>query len=174
MLGMPSGSTVRAAALGVLVLALLAAVVVLVARARASGTLPTSAATARTFVPDSTPAPTATPTDAPTPAPTAAQGGGGSRPSPTGQTILSFGVPQTIQCDHANQTTPSVHLTWRTANATGVSISIDGPGKFADYPAGGSADLPFACSVAQHTYLITTQGTGAPATRTVVVKRVTA
>ena len=78
----------------------------------------------------------------------------------------------TVKCDAADQTTPSVHLTWTTAKATGVSISIDGPGKFADYPASGSTDLPFACSVAQHTYLLTTQGTGTPATRTVVVKRV--
>src|SRR5215467_12323583 len=151
MHGMPSGSTVRILALAVLVLAVLV-VVIVVLRAMAGGTLPTSAATARPSVPASTPAPTATPTDAPpTAAPTQAQGGGGRPTTPTGQTILSFGVPQTVQCDQANQTTPSVHITWRTANASGVTISIDGPGKFADYPASGSADLPFACGEAQHT-----------------------
>jgi hypothetical protein len=143
------------AVLGVLVVALLVVIAFLIGRGSQSGAEPLSAATAVTRA---TQAPT--PTAAP---PTAA---------PTGQTIVTFVVPATIKCDAADQTTPLVHLSWTTARATGVSISIDGPGKFADYPASGSADLPFACSVAQHTYLLTTQGAGTPATRTVVVKRV--
>ena len=44
---------------------------------------------------------------------------------------------------------------------------------FPDPAGNGSADVPFACSVAQHTYLLTTHGTGTAATRTVVVKRTT-
>jgi hypothetical protein len=162
--------TVIAAAVAV-VLALLAGGYLLLRAARPS-TAPVSAATtvAQTPIPASTQAatptaaaPTAPPaTSRPTAAPTAA---------PTGQTILSYNVPQTVKCDAADVTTPMVHLTWTTVNATGVFISIDGPGKYADYAASGSADVPFACSVSQHTYEITTEGTGTPVTRTVVVKR---
>jgi len=152
------------AVLGVLLVALLVVIAFLIGRSSLGGGAPTSAATA---LPQTETATTAPPTATPTTTSATAV----PTPAPTGQTILTFVVPQTITCDAAHQTTPSVHLTWTTARATGVSISIDGPGKFADYPASGSADLPFACSVAQHTYLLTTQGTGTPATRTVVVKR---
>jgi hypothetical protein len=156
------------AVLGVLVVALVVVIAFLIGRGSQSGQPPVSAATAVTQATQA-PTPTAAP---PTAAPTAVSATPTPVPAPTGQTILTFVVPQTIKCDAADQTTPSVHLTWTTAKATGVSISIDGPGKFGDYPASGSADLPFACSVAQHTYLLSTQGTGTPATRTVVVKRV--
>src|SRR5215831_18770698 len=163
---MPPGRAAQIAVLGVALLVLVVAVLVLLGRTR--GGAPTSAATAvtqTTQAPTPTGAPpTAAPTARPTAAPTATPA-----PTPSGQTILSFVVPQTVKCDAVNQTTPLVHLTWTTALATGVSISIDGPGKYADYPANGSADVPFACSVAQHTYLLTTQGSGTPATRTVVV-----
>jgi hypothetical protein len=156
------------AVLGVLLVALVVVIAFLIVRGSQGGAQPLSAATAVT---QATQAPTAT-TAPPTATPTAVSATPTPAPAPTGQTILTFVVPATIKCDAADQTTPPVHLTWTTARATGVSISIDGPGKFADYPASGSADLPFACSVAQHTYLLTTQGTGTPATRTVVVKRV--
>jgi len=153
------------AVLGVLVVALLIVLAFLILHGSQSAGTPLSAATAATNATTPTPAP-------PTATPTAVTATATPVPAPTGQTILTFVVPQTIRCDPADQTTPLVHLTWTTVRTTGVSISIDGPGKFADYPASGSADLPFACSVAQHTYLLTTHGTGTPATRTVVVKRV--
>jgi hypothetical protein len=159
------------AVLGVLLVALLVVIAFLVGRGSQGSGAPLSAATAGAQATQAPQSPTPTGA-APTAAPTAVGATATPVPAPTGQTILTFVVPQTIKCDAADQTTPSVHLTWTTAKATGVSISIDGPGKFADYPASGSADLPFACSVAQHTYLLTTQGTGTPATRTVVVKRV--
>jgi len=155
------------AVLGVLVLALVVVVAFLVVRGSQGSGQPLSAATAVTQPTSSAPSPT--PTAAP---PTAVNATASPVPAPTGQTILTFVVPQTVKCDAANQTTPSVHLTWTTAKATGVTISIDGPGKFADYPANGSADLPFACPRAQHTYLLTTRGVGTPDTRTVVVRRV--
>jgi len=152
------------AVLGVLLVALLVVVALLVGRASTGGAAPTSAATSpgqASPTPVATPAVTSTPTATPTSGP----------PAPTGQTILTFGIPQTVKCEAPNQGTPLIHLSWTTANATGVTISIDGAGKYADYPATGSADVPFACGAAQHTYLITTHGTGSPATRTVVVRR---
>jgi hypothetical protein len=166
---MRPGRPVLIAALAALFLALLV-VAFLLGRAGRGGA-PTSAATAvaqATLAPTqvATAPPTATAATA-TPGPTATPA-----PAPTGQAILSFGVPQTVRCDASGQPA-TVHLTWTTADATGVSISIDGPGKFADYPPSGSADLPFACSEAQHTYLLTTHGSGTAATRTVVVKRAT-
>lgn len=155
--------------LGVLLLALLVVVAFLVARGSLGGGQPLSAATAAPETTTQAPTPTAAP---PSATPTTVSATATPVPAPTGQTILTFVVPQTVKCDAADQTTPSIHLSWTTAKATGVSISIDGPGKFADYPANGSTDLPFACSVSQHTYLLTTHGTGTPAMRTVVVRRV--
>jgi hypothetical protein len=170
MHAMPPRRAALTAVLGVLLVALLIVIAFLIGRGSQGAGTPTSAATAVTQATQSAQAPTST-AAAPTATPTAVSATATPAPAPTGQTIQSFVVPQTVKCDAANQTTPSVHLTWTTVDTTGVSISIDGPGKFADYPASGSADVPFACSVAQHTYLLTTHGTGTPATRTVVVKR---
>jgi hypothetical protein len=139
----------------------------LLGRRGAGGQPPISSATQQAAV---TQAPqTAPPT---TPRPTS-QGGQATPTAPTGQTIVAFNVPTTYNCSASPRPAGGdlVHLSWTTANATAVSISIDGPGKFADYPANGSADVPFACSVAQHTYLLTTQGSGVVATRTVVIRR---
>jgi hypothetical protein len=163
---MPPARTALVAALGVLLLvALLVAALVVTRGSR--GIDPTSAATAG-------PQATLAPTRAPTPA--AAQTGATARPptpaaTPSGQTILTFTVPATFKCDAAGQANQYVHLAWTTAHATGVSISIDGPGRYADYAASGSADVPFACGEPQHTYLLTTHGSGQPATRTIVIKR---
>jgi hypothetical protein len=164
---MRPGRPILIVALGVALLVLLAGALLVLGRARRDAAPPTSAATA---VAQATPAPDQVATAPPTAAPATATPTATPAPAPTGQTILSFGVPQTVKCDASGQPT-SLHLTWTTAAATGVSISIDGPGKFADYPASGSADLPFGCSEVQHTYLLTTHGSGPPATRTVVVKR---
>jgi hypothetical protein len=158
------------AALGVLLVALLA-VAYLLGRGGRPSAPPVSAATA---VAQATPTAeqAATPTAAaPTAPPATSRPTATPTPAPTGQTILSFDVPQTVKCDAAHPTTPNVHLSWTTVNATGVAISIDGSGKYADYAANSSADVPFACSELQHTYEITTEGTGTPTTRTVVVKR---
>jgi hypothetical protein len=152
------------AVLGVLLLALLVVILFLIGHG-AQGGQPLSAATALSQTKDAT-------TPSPTPTPTAVGATATPVPAPAGQTILTFVVPPAIKCDAADQTTPSVHVTWTTERTTGVSISIDGPGKYGDYAANGSVDVPFACHVAQHTYQLTTRGTGTPATRTAVVKRV--
>jgi hypothetical protein len=51
----------------------------------------------------------------------------------------------------------TVHLTWTTTNISGVRLSIDPPTAagaynygYGDYPANGSADLPFACDPPNH------------------------
>jgi cytoskeletal protein RodZ len=167
-------------AAAVVLLALVGAVVLL---ARITGNLaPASAARAQPQAAEAAATPAAASTSAPTPTSVAATPTPAARataaptPTPTaqapqGQTIVSFGAPSTFRCDPNATPGTRVHLTWTTTSTTGVTISIDGPGKFADYPASGSADLPFACSEPQHTYLITTQGSGPAATRTVVVKR---
>jgi hypothetical protein len=56
--------------------------------------------------------------------------------------------------------------------ATGVTISIDGPGIYDRYnDTTGSALVPFACNGDSHTYLLTTVGgVGAPDTAELVVR----
>jgi len=160
--------------LGALIAALLLGIVLVIGRCD-FGQTPISSATAR---PEAAELPAQTPVQtvaATAPAAPAVPGGAAAptqRPAPpTGQTIVSFTVPATVKCA-SNGTPATVHLAWSTANTTGVTISIDGPGKYDDYAATGSADVPFACSETQHTYLITTRGTGSPATKTVIVRRV--
>lgn len=51
-----------------------------------------------------------------------------------------------------------------------MTISIDGPGVYSEYPADGEASLPFNCSTA-HTYLLTAHASnGRTATRTVTLE----
>ncbi|GAA3600401.1 hypothetical protein GCM10022235_85420 [Kribbella ginsengisoli] len=59
-----------------------------------------------------------------------------------------------------------VVLEWRVIGTDSVTISIDGPGRFASYPAKHRESLPFSCgatasgSVQRHTYLLTATGHG--------------
>ena len=46
-------------------------------------------------------------------------------------------------------------LTWTTQNATGVTLAIDGPGKYADYGPNGNVTLPAHCDGSSHTYTLT-------------------
>ena len=107
-------------------------------------------------VPTPTPAPTPRVTPKPTPKPT---------PTPnTNPTIVSFTVPKTEDCTGGSAGT--IHISWKVANATGVTLSIDGPGIFDSYPGtSGATDLPFGCSHQQltHTYTVTTTGGSGPA-----------
>ena len=111
-----------------------------------------------TTVPTNPPAPTPTPSPAPTPTP---------RPTPTPNTdpaIASFTVPGTEDC--TDDTAGTITISWSVARATGVTVSIDGPGIFDAYPtASGSTELPFACGQGQlsHTYTLTTTGGTGPA-----------
>ncbi|HXG25874.1 MAG TPA: hypothetical protein VNL94_03360 [Candidatus Binatia bacterium] len=143
-------------------------------------TEPSATLTAETSVPSaeatpapSTDAPTQPPTAAPTatPAPTPAKT---PKPTPTvnaNPTIVSFEAPQQEDC--TNATAGSVHLKWTIRNATGVTISIDGPGIFMEYPGlTNEVDLPYGCDFVnlQHTYTLRTVGGTDPAasiTRTI-------
>lgn len=114
--------------------------------------------------PTSTPSPTPTPTLPATPTPV---------PTPKPANIKSFSASETtVDCNVLPEPF-QVHLEWSIARATGVTISIDGPGIYDSYPgATGSADVPFACGDAKHTYtLTTTGGDGAAASQTITVKR---
>ena len=92
---------------------------------------------------------------APTPA------GGGSSTTADAPVIDSFTTPDDIDCHNGNLQTFTA--AWTTTGASGVSISIDGPGVYAEYPADGEADLPFNCS-SPHTFVLTAHG--ADGTRT--------
>lgn len=128
---------------------------------------PTAAATA---------VPTAEPTEGPV-ATTAATPEetlpGTPGPSASGDPIVdSLKGPRSASCTADNGTgTPGyVHLTWTASNTTGVRLSIDPPTPntaydygYDDYPATGSADLPFTCDPpssdsggAYHEYVATT------------------
>src|SRR3990170_934287 len=105
-----------------------------------------------------TPAPTVPPTSQPTQAPTLA-------PPPTPTTIPSpegtgdpfvdtLTGPGRASCTGTNGTgTPGyIHLSWTASNTTGIRLSIDPPAPndaydygYDDYPADGSADVPFTC-----------------------------
>lgn len=142
---------------------------------QAAGSAAPSATLAALVSPDATaeltappvtdPPPTAAPTGAPptaTPAPTAN----------TNPAIVSFEVPKQEDC--TNSTAGSVTVKWTIKRATGVSISIDGPGIYDSY-AGltGEVVLPYGCdqTVLQHTYTLTTiGGTGPAASVTKTIK----
>jgi hypothetical protein len=146
-----------------------------------SGSLPTTFAGSGSASPVesaiaslSAPQPTARPTPVTTPAPLPTRT---PRPTPTpntGPRIETFSVPNTEDC--TTDTAGSIRLSWTIANATGATLSIDGPGIFDSYPGTSQTiDVPFGCSHQQlsHTYtLTTTGGSGAPAgiTKTVIAK----
>ena len=100
---------------------------------------------------------TALPTAAPTAAPTKTP-----KPTPTPNTdavIVTWDVPRQEDC--TGTTAGQIHVSWTVKRATGVSISIDGPGIYDTY-AGltGEVDLPYGCdfTVLQHTYTLRTIG----------------
>jgi hypothetical protein len=86
--------------------------------------------------------------------------------------IIEFVTPKQEDC--TNDSAGEISASWRIARATGVTISIDGPGVFLSYPGPEMSDvlLPYGCgsSALKHTYTITTVGGTGPAatiTRTV-------
>jgi hypothetical protein len=112
-------------------------------------------------------APTPRPTPKPTPRPT---------PRPTSNTNPAFkalSIPKTEDC--TGDSAGTIHISWTVANATGVTLAIDGPGLFDTYPGrSGAVDVPFACSHQEvsHTYAVTTTGGSGPAAR--ITRTVTA
>jgi len=64
-----------------------------------------------------------------------------------------------------------VTLTWSTTNASGVTVSIDGPGVFASYGPQGQQQVPFAGCSGSHSYLLTAKGANnQQAQQTIVVQ----
>ncbi len=90
---------------------------------------------------------------------------GVSGPAPV---IDSFQTPDDIDCHNGNLQDFSV--SWTTTDAHKVTISIDGPGIYAEYPVDGDTSLPFNCSTS-HTFLLTAYGSnGQKATRTITLE----
>ena len=84
-----------------------------------------------------------------------------------GPVIVSFTAsPSPADCKG-----PFIQLSWTTQNATGVSVSIDGPGVYDSYGPDGSAQVPFACSEASHTYTLTATGPDGSTQQTITVFR---
>jgi hypothetical protein len=89
-----------------------------------------------------------------------------------GLSLDSMTIPHSARCDSDNGTgtVGMIRISWSATGTTGVRISIDPPSPdvaydypFADYPATGSTDLPFACGPstsdangAYHLYVVTT------------------
>jgi hypothetical protein len=91
---------------------------------------------------------------------------------PGAPSITSFSSnPATnVSCANTGDTV-QVNFTWATANATGVSITIDG-GATQSFGPNGSAALPFNCGANAHSYALTAQGaTNPPANRTITLQR---
>jgi hypothetical protein len=126
---------------------------------------PATASTAPTATAEVLPttAPTAgQPTEAPateTPAtegPTTPPGTPAGTPKPQ---VDSLKAPRTASCTSANgtDTVGYIHLSWTASLTSGVRLSIDPPSPaeaydypYADYPATGSADVPFSCDPPNH------------------------
>jgi hypothetical protein len=77
--------------------------------------------------------------------------------APGAPVITAFtAAPSPFPCTPPNG--GQITITWSTQNATGVNLSIDGPGVFASYGPQGQQQVPFAgCSTA-HTYTLTAKG----------------
>jgi hypothetical protein len=85
-------------------------------------------------------------------------------------TSFSSNPATTVSCPNSTDTV-QVTLTWATANATGVSIAIDG-GATQSFGPSGSAALPFSCAANAHSYALTAQGANnQTANRTITLTR---
>jgi hypothetical protein len=105
--------------------------------------------------------------------------GGQSAPSePAGPRIETFRVAQEPQCPGGTTANPidgqPVMLEWLVTGTDQVSISIDGAGVYATYPADGGDTYSFGCEgsegdIQRHTYLLTAVVDGRTVTETLVV-----
>lgn len=101
-------------------------------------------------------------------------------PARTGPQIISFSVTKRPSCPvigtpDAPQSYPGqpVTISWKISGASGVTLSVDGPGKYRDYDGSqGSEILSFPCDTDKptttHTYTIRTLG-GNAVTKTITV-----
>jgi hypothetical protein len=83
-------------------------------------------------------------------------------------TIVSF-QKVGLSCDPSNGN--QVTLSWVVTGATGVWISIDGPGHWnsTPYPTTYTESFPGACNGDTQTFLLTTVGGTSEKTKTIVV-----
>jgi hypothetical protein len=116
------------------------------------------------------PAATTAPSGAPTAAPTAM-----AVPTATPNVnprIVTWDAPKYEDC--TGTTAGSITVSWEIRRATGVTISIDGPGIYDEYDSlEDTITLPYGCgpAVLQHTYtLVTVGGVGPAATLTRTVR----
>jgi hypothetical protein len=91
---------------------------------------------------------------------------GGGQPTAPKPVIDSFVTPENIDCHNGDF--QQFSASWTTTHASKVTISIDGPGVYAEYSADGETSLPFSCS-SSHSFLLTAHGDGGTATRTIVL-----
>lgn len=88
----------------------------------------------------------------------------------TAPAIVTWDVPAQEDC--TGTTAGQITVKWAIKRATGVAISIDGPGIYQEYVgSSGEVVLPFGCdsTVLKHTYLLTTEGGDGPAATSVRV-----
>jgi hypothetical protein len=164
----PMKPAVIGGGIALLAVILLAGLVVVLDTGPAPSSTPFGPSAAPTLGP---PLPSLAPTPPVTPPPTI-EPTAGPPPSATPRPprIRSFVAPETIACADPSHS-GFIHVRWEVRNATGVTISIDGPGIYKEYEGlTGEDDLPFSCGQ-PHTYLLTTVGgVGEPATREVIVQ----
>lgn len=95
-------------------------------------------------------------------------GGSGGGSSSTAPAFTNVSTPDSIDCHNGDF--QEFTASWTTTNATRVTVSIDGPGVYNEYPANGEASLPFNCS-SSHTFLFTAyNGDGATATKSITLQ----
>jgi hypothetical protein len=99
-------------------------------------------------------------------------------PAPAGPRIEYLRVQQQPLCPRGTTQFPidgrPVALEWRVTGAEDVTLSVDGPGVYATYPAEGSDSFSFGCGgregdLEEHTYLLTAVADGVTVTETLVV-----
>jgi hypothetical protein len=104
--------------------------------------------------------------------------GGGTTNEQTGPTIVSFRVASKPSCPAGTNVNPipgqPVKLSWKVSGTDKVTISIDGPGVFQEFPAEHSETFSFGCDgnpgdTAEHTFLLRTVGGGEVEEKTLTV-----
>ncbi|MDO8390579.1 MAG: hypothetical protein Q7V57_08830 [Actinomycetota bacterium] len=113
-----------------------------------------------TTAPPTTPAPTAPPTAPPT------------SPAPTGPKVKTLTTPSTNPtCAEVTANGNQATVSWSATNAASVSLSIDGPGVYADgLPATGSYDIPASCGDTQIVLITSYDAGGNPGgTKTITI-----
>jgi hypothetical protein len=124
----------------------------------------TSAVTTRTSTPTPTPSATPTPTSAPAPDPTVAA-----------PTFISFGAPTSVACvapaGDDEVAAVAFSLSWGSVDAESATVAVDG-GEPTEAEATGAFSTTFPCPAATATYVVTLEGRGGTASRSVTLSNV--